>query len=131
MAGKEEDIMGDFPSRLHYLKHTHLGFLRLPHKGLVYPETAQEVRSDVGKSVMVDSGYSSLCGVGWLQDSLEKKRPCSRSALAPTKPDWAVTGDGEDNGSSHLPLQPNDVSHRADRATDVQQSPRFKSHDPD
>ena len=54
-AAEEEDIIGDFPPCLHYLKHTHLVLLRFPHKaGLVCPETAQEARSDMGKSVMVD-----------------------------------------------------------------------------
>lgn len=54
-AGEEEGIIGDFPPRLHYLKHTHLVFLRFTYKaGLVCPDTAQEARSDIGKSVMVD-----------------------------------------------------------------------------
>lgn len=51
-AGEEEDIIGDFPLGLRYLKHTHLVFLKFLHKaGLVCPETAQEARSDMGKRV--------------------------------------------------------------------------------
>lgn len=52
---EEEDIIGDFPPRLPYLKHTHLVYFRFPKKAvLVCPETTQEARSDMGKSVMVD-----------------------------------------------------------------------------
>lgn len=32
--GEEEDIIGDFPPRLHYFKHTHLVFLRSFHTKL-------------------------------------------------------------------------------------------------
>lgn len=52
---EEEDIKGDFPPRLLYLKRTHLVFLRFPHKDvLVCYAAAQEARSAMGKSVMVD-----------------------------------------------------------------------------
>ena len=55
VAQEWEDIIGDFPPRLQYFKCTYLVFLRFPHKaGLVGPETAQEARSDMGTSVMVD-----------------------------------------------------------------------------
>lgn len=52
---EEEDIRGDFPPCLRRLQHTHLVFLTFPHKGgLVCAERVQEVRSDVGRRLMVD-----------------------------------------------------------------------------
>lgn len=62
----------------------------------------------------VAAGVSGGHGIGW------SERLCSLSVVTPTKWNWTVTGDGEDNGSSHFPLGPCDVSHGADAATDVQ-----------
>lgn len=77
---------------------------------------------------MVDWGYSS--GVRWPQDSLEKRSSCL-SVSAPTKLNRAVTGDGEENGSSHFPSPRQMMSATGQTATDVQQPPPCEFPDPD
>lgn len=60
-AQEEEDIIGDFPPCLHCLKHLHLVvfFEVSTQSSPVYPDAAQEARSDIGKGGMVLQGYSS------------------------------------------------------------------------
>lgn len=89
LGGGQQD---DFPPNLHYLKHTHLVFLRFPHKAALvcrnYP--GSEIRNGVRwltPNTVADVALGDI-------RIIQAKRLCSPPVLALAQLKWTVTRDG-------------------------------------